>query len=187
MVQSQLPPAADLIREFVNTRNVEQQTDELSSPEALADWLRHHDLLAARAAVDEQDRRVAVALREALRETLLTHHGSAGEPAAPDLERLAGDLPLRLAFPAGGPRLEPAAPGVRGALASIVAAVYRAVADGSWSRLKACPAEDCTWAFYDASKNRSRTWCSMQVCGNRAKTRTFRTRHTAVADDTLRV
>jgi predicted RNA-binding Zn ribbon-like protein len=178
MVQPQLLPAADLIREFVNTRNVEKQTDELSSPAALAHWLRQHGLLGPRADVDEEDRRLAVALREALRETLLTHHGSEGEPAAPDLEQLAGDLPLRLAFPAGGPRLEPAAPGVRGALAALVAAVYQAVADGSWSRLKACPADDCTWAFYDASKNRSRTWCSMEVCGNRAKTRTFRARHT---------
>jgi predicted RNA-binding Zn ribbon-like protein len=177
MAHPQPLPAADLIREFVNTRNVEQQTDELGSPEALAQWLRRHGLLAGRADADERDRRLALDLREALRETLLTHHDSAGEPAAPDLERLAGDLTLRLTFPAGGPRLEPAEPGVRGALAALVAAVYRSVADGSWSRLKACPAEDCTWAFYDASKNRSRTWCSMEVCGNRAKTRTFRSRH----------
>ena len=180
MVPSHLSSAAELIREFVNTRNVEQETDELSSPKALGDWLSRHGLLAGRTAVDEEDRELAVALREALRETLLTHHGSEGEPAAPDLERLAGLLPLRLTFPPGGPRLEPTAPGVRGALAGLVAAVYEAVADGSWSRLKACPAENCTWAFYDASKNRSRTWCSMEVCGNRAKTRTFRTRHNAV-------
>lgn len=170
-------PAADLIREFVNTRSVEQQTDELSSPEGLATWLHHHRLLSARVAVGEDDRRLAVALREALREALLTHQRAEAEPAAPDLEHIADALPLRLAFPAGGPRLEPAAAGARGALAAVVAAVYESVADGSWSRLKACPADDCGWAFYDASKNHSRTWCSMEVCGNRSKTRTFRARH----------
>jgi predicted RNA-binding Zn ribbon-like protein len=51
------------------------------------------------------------------------------------------------------------------------------MADGSWERLKICPADDCHWAFYDASKNRSRTWCNMQVCGNRKKTRAYRARN----------
>ena len=46
--------------------------------------------------------------------------------------------------------------------------------DGTWSRLKACPGEGCAWAFYDRSRNGSRTWCSMAVCGNRVKTRRYR-------------
>ena len=37
-------------------------------------------------------------------------------------------------------------------------------------------AEDCRWAFYDESRNRSATWCDMKVCGNRAKVRGFRER-----------
>jgi predicted RNA-binding Zn ribbon-like protein len=50
--------------------------------------------------------------------------------------------------------------------------------DGSWSRLKAC--RQCGWAFYDYSRNRSGSWCSMQLCGNRTKTRAYRRRqHTA--------
>ena len=31
--------------------------------------------------------------------------------------------------------------------------------------------------FYDQSRNRSRAWCSMEVCGNREKARSFRVRH----------
>jgi predicted RNA-binding Zn ribbon-like protein len=179
MDQSGLQPAADLIRDFVNTRDVESGADKLASPEALGAWLGRHGVLARPGPIGEEDRVAAVALREALRVALLAHQEPGAEPAAPELERLAGDLPLRLTFPAGGPRLEATAGGVRGALAMLVAAVYESVADGSWSRLKACPAEHCTWAFYDSSKNRSRTWCSMQVCGNRSKTRTFRARHPA--------
>lgn len=38
-------------------------------------------------------------------------------------------------------------------------------------RLRACPG--CGWLFYDQSRNRSRTWCDMQYCGNRAKARRF--------------
>ena len=175
----QTPRSAELISAFVNTRDIDAGTDEFASPSGLADWLRTHHLLAEPARVSETDRELAVGLREALREALLAHHDSDAEPAAPDLEAVARDLPLRLAFPTGGPRLEAAESGVRGALASIVAEVHTAVGEGSWSRLKACPGDTCAWAFYDSSRNRSRTWCSMQVCGNRSKTRTFRARHAA--------
>jgi predicted RNA-binding Zn ribbon-like protein len=68
---------------------------------------------------------------------------------------------------------------VPGALSRILAVVYTAMADESWHRLKACRLDDCQWAFYDQSKNRSRTWCSMKVCGNRAKARAYRERQRA--------
>jgi predicted RNA-binding Zn ribbon-like protein len=43
-------------------------------------------------------------------------------------------------------------------------------------RVKICPADDCRWAFHDNSRNGSRQWCSMAVCGNRAKARAHRAR-----------
>jgi predicted RNA-binding Zn ribbon-like protein len=51
--------------------------------------------------------------------------------------------------------------------------------DGTFARLKSCRNHDCRWAFYDYSKNRSASWCSMQLCGNRTKTRAYRRRHSA--------
>ena len=57
----------------------------------------------------------------------------------------------------------------------LLAIVARSQADGTWQRMKACPA--CGWAFYDRSRNRSRTWCTMAICGNRAKARSYRARH----------
>ena len=57
----------------------------------------------------------------------------------------------------------------------MVITCFEAIASGTWSRLKCCRNHACRWAFYDDSKNRSATWCSMQICGNRAKTRTYRT------------
>lgn len=73
--------------------------------------------------------------------------------------------------------LEPDGPRIHSSdvLGPIVAVAFEAMLDGSWRRLKACP--QCGWAFYDYSKNRSATWCSMSICGNRLKTRAYRRRH----------
>lgn len=36
-------------------------------------------------------------------------------------------------------------------------------------RIRECAGEDCGWVFLDLSRNRSRRWCDMEDCGNRAK------------------
>ena len=64
-------------------------------------------------------------------------------------------------------------------LAEVVATALTAMLDGTWKRLKVC--RNCQWAFYDTSKNRSGSWCSMQLCGNRLKTRAYRTRRRSAA------
>lgn len=38
-------------------------------------------------------------------------------------------------------------------------------------RVKMCPGDNCGWLFLDESKNERRRWCSMDLCGNRAKAR----------------
>ena len=43
-------------------------------------------------------------------------------------------------------------------------------------RIKTCPGENCGWKFVDRSKNRSRRWCDMAVCGNLVKAREYRAR-----------
>jgi predicted RNA-binding Zn ribbon-like protein len=43
-------------------------------------------------------------------------------------------------------------------------------------RVRECAAETCSWLFLDESRNRSRRWCDMTVCGNRDKVRRFYTR-----------
>jgi predicted RNA-binding Zn ribbon-like protein len=46
-------------------------------------------------------------------------------------------------------------------------------------RVSACGAETCRWLFLDTSKNHTRRWCNMKVCGNRTKARRFQARHGA--------
>jgi predicted RNA-binding Zn ribbon-like protein len=62
------------------------------------------------------------------------------------------------------------------AFASLATIVAVAQIDGGWARLKACPGHACGWAFYDHSRNQNSSWCSMSVCGSRAKAREYRKR-----------
>ncbi|TYB50150.1 CGNR zinc finger domain-containing protein [Nonomuraea sp. PA05] len=155
-----MPFPAELVRDFVNTFDVEAQADELASPAELAVWLREHDLIGPRDRAADDDLQIAHALREGLRAALRRDRA--------DLP----DLPLRVAMRAEGPELVPEADGVRGGLARIAAAALGA----AWDRLKVCAEASCQQAFIDLSKNRSRSWCSMRVCGNRTKTRAYRAR-----------
>ncbi|MDR7325142.1 MULTISPECIES: CGNR zinc finger domain-containing protein [Catenuloplanes] len=89
----------------------------------------------------------------------------------------ARGVPVRVALDLGGVRLEAAgASGVESLLGALLAELLLAERDGVWRRLKICDAETCREAFYDWSKNSSRRWCSMGVCGNRSKTRAYRVR-----------
>lgn len=60
-------------------------------------------------------------------------------------------------------------------LEAMLAAVARDAAEllvsGDLERVKQCGGEDCAWLFVDESRNRSRRWCDMADCGNRAKQR----------------
>lgn len=44
-------------------------------------------------------------------------------------------------------------------------------------RMRACEADTCRWLFLDTSRNHTRRWCKMQVCGNRMKARRYQVRH----------
>ena len=126
------------------------------------------ELATLEAFVNADDEREP-AFREALR-ALLADKGDAEAIAA--LNAAAEQAHLGVRFdPDGAARLEG-----DGLVASLLAIIARAQADGTWARMKACRAEDCRWAFYDRSRNRSRAWCSMSECGNRAKARSYRAR-----------
>ena len=50
---------------------------------------------------------------------------------------------------------------------------------GDMGRLRACEKPDCRWLFLDTSKNHTRRWCDMKICGNRMKARRFKATHGA--------
>jgi predicted RNA-binding Zn ribbon-like protein len=166
-----IPPAARLLRDFVNTREPQVGEDSLTTADQLRDWFTAHRLLPAPTRLDAEDLARAVAIREGLRNVLLDHAGHRSDPAAVQAyeDALAG-LPLRLAFADGAHRLVAAddAPAAR-ALAQLLDAIRRCEQDDTWHRLKVCARDTCRWAFYDASRNQTRRWCSMAGCGNHVK------------------
>jgi len=170
---------SDLILDFVNTVDLRPYEESLDTPEALGAWLAERGLLAAGAPVSEADLEQAKRVREALRDLLAAQNELEVDiaSAGAELDAAICRAELALRFVDCEMRLEPGVGGVPGAVGRILAEVANAMADGTWSRMKACRAEDCRWAFLDTAKNRSRAWCSMRSCGNRAKARTFRERH----------
>jgi predicted RNA-binding Zn ribbon-like protein len=129
-------------------------------------WLEEHGLPAS-------DLDQAVELREALR-ALLYVNNVGGE--APDAVARLNEAARLVHVELRGNRVV-----LTGAdpLSSVTAVALTAMLDGTWKRLKVC--RNCRWAFYDTSKNRSGSWCSMKLCGNRLKTRAYRTRRRSAA------
>jgi predicted RNA-binding Zn ribbon-like protein len=168
------PKRLNLVREFINSNNIEDEVDDFATAAGLGEFLKRKRLPGA-GHVSESDRRKAVELREALRALVLANNGGPLEQAAINtLNRYGDRLPLVASFARdGSAELVPAKDGVSGALALIVAHVYAAMEKGSWHRLKACQNRGCHWAFYDHSKNQSGRWCTMRICGNRAKARAY--------------
>jgi predicted RNA-binding Zn ribbon-like protein len=137
------------------------------------DWLP--DWLAERGAGAELER--ARALRDALRSLVLANNGFPLEREPLEVVNAAAarlslrlDVDRRVHVESGGDALD-----------AVVAVALTAMLDGSWGRLKAC--RNCHWSFYDRSPNRSATWCSMQLCGNRTKTRAYRRRKSTSRTD----
>jgi predicted RNA-binding Zn ribbon-like protein len=176
------PGELAFVQAFINSHydlEFEHGVDLFGTPGRLAAWLRERDLLVARESgtLDARDVRRAIRLREALRSIA----GANGDPAtgAPAdalaaLDRAARGVAIVVRFTPAGPRFAGGrAAGIERAIGLVVAITARAMIDGSWSRLKVCPGEDCGWAFYDQSRNQSGRWCSMTVCGGRAKARAY--------------
>ena len=178
MTRNPAPGELALVERFINTADVESGADEIDDPGKLTGWLREAGLMAA----DEEARKADVdrvlAVREALRGLTLANNGGPLYPVdLATLNQAAAESSLRVRFLAArSARLESERAGAEAALGRILTAVFTSMIDGTWPRLKACRRHTCRFAFYDGSKNRSSTWCSMAVCGNRTKAETYRRR-----------
>ena len=180
----QAPGALALVQQFVNTYDVEDGVDQLGEPERLRAWLSGRGLLGADERLGAADLQRAVEVREALRAVLLANAGAPLDPGAVEtLNRASRNSRLLVRFgPEGRTTLEPEPLGVEGAIGRLLATVHGSMVDGTWSRFKACLNDECRWAYYDHSKNRSGRWCTMDVCGNAMKARSYRRRKRAPAE-----
>lgn len=154
-----------LVLAFLNTCDAEAGDDLLNSPERWRSWCADRRVGAPTAADAARE------IRDTMRSSVMCGKTAMYGKAAtvPGGRR----WPVEVTLNAGVPVLTG-----RDAVGTVLAAAVHLVTTGHWDRIKICPAEDCLWAFYDRSRNRSRTWCSMRVCGNREKARSWRERHT---------
>jgi len=174
------PGDLGLIQSFVNTSwDLDHDgEEELRSPRELAAWLSERRLLGSGTKLTTADLRRALDVREGLRALLFVNNGATLDEAAIErLNRALGRTALAVRFEADtGPELASRGRDLDAALGSLASIVAVAQIDGSWSRLKACRGVHCGWAFYDHSRNQSGHWCSMSICGSRAKAREYRRR-----------
>jgi hypothetical protein len=141
---------ADLLVDFLNTLDVEDGTDALATSAGLTSWATDHGLEAG--SLDDARR-----TRDALR-SLVT----GGRPELPAVS-------LHPSCEGDGVCLRSNTVAEAAIAATVVLSIQ-----GKIGRVKLCQAETCRFAYYDHSRNGSRAWCSMEICGNRSKARNFR-------------
>ncbi|MBN3508592.1 CGNR zinc finger domain-containing protein [Mycolicibacterium septicum] len=170
------------IQALVNTIELPAGTDRLADPDDAAPWLAANGLLAAGARPTAAELDLVRRVREALRALLI--HNTGGPPPQADhlavLQALTDACTARVELASDGQvRLAATGEGVDERLLELLLVMRDAQRDGTWSRLKACANDECTWAFYDRSRNHGGTWCVMSECGNKLKNREFRARRRA--------
>lgn len=177
------PGELRLVQSFVNTRwNLDgHHEDRFKGPAAVVRWLAERELLSHGASLSMADYQRVLAVRDGLWAMLLANNGAAVDaPAIARLNRVvrrSGLAPRLGATPA--PDFVVTRRDLHSALALLATIVAVAQLEGRWLRLKACRGHDCGWTFYDESRNQSGTWCSMSVCGSRAKASAYRQRRKA--------
>ncbi|MFF7446145.1 MULTISPECIES: CGNR zinc finger domain-containing protein [unclassified Streptomyces] len=161
--RSAAPGGLALVESLVNTLDIESGADALDTAEG-----------RTRLGVPDDDLEAARELRESLRATLLAHAGHPPHRTVTPLGELLAAAPLVVTVDDGDGSAALTATDGRPLLSRVAAAVAEALVAGTWLRLKACEADDCHWAYYDRSPAGRGRWCSMQVCGARAKMRRYR-------------
>jgi predicted RNA-binding Zn ribbon-like protein len=181
---------------FVNTlsaRPTETPSESLVSYDALVAWARGEKLIAPAVAkrLSAQARRHpqqaaaaltrAVGLREALYGVVSALDGKRPPPPAA-LDTIARDVAAahatgRLVLHEGHLHwVSGTGEDLDRVLLEVARAIGRLVTSSRLAKVRLCAAADCGWLFLDDTKNRSRRWCDMKLCGNREKLRRFRAR-----------
>jgi len=168
-----VPESVAVVRDFVNTTDHETGADDLATPAALAAYLHREGLAPSLSRAGGDDLDLAHRLRAGLRQALEVQDGAGADPSG--LAQVLEQLDVSLTCDATGPVLTTSAAGVAGGLARIGVAAHTMAVRGFWGRLKICSSDECGWAYFDHSKNRSRSWCEYG-CGNKVKTRSYRAR-----------
>jgi predicted RNA-binding Zn ribbon-like protein len=179
-----------LALDFANTQSgvgTDSHQNHLRAPEHVALWIEHaasmekEEVARLRATLAVDPSRAAALLEGALAlRSAVSAVGGAlaarAEPPKDALTKLAAmharwlaKAELSVEGGAGRWRWNVSAAPVEAALGPIALSAVRLFIEGDFGRIKRCGGDACGWLFVDATKNNSRRWCEMEVCGNRAK------------------
>lgn len=171
------PGDLDLVRRFCNTTVLENGADRLATPTAAQEWLASEGFGNGRLT----PRTVAAmrTFRSAVRSHLAAHNPQITGTIEPtDLADVVSSITWRARGEGDDLHLVVTSSEPFDVVAgTIVMLIVDAQRTQRWQRLKTC--RNCGWVFYDSSKNRSGTWCSMSACGGRAKVNAYRARQRA--------
>lgn len=142
-----------------------------------AEWAHKRGLAPERDATAAMFAEAQV-LQQALRKLEAANNGAAPDPGAVEkLNKLIDKLQLRPRISASGDvALASAQVRNEGPIAALLITALDAMGEGIWNRFKLCRDPTCAASFYDASRNATKVWCSMNLCGSRNKMRRFRER-----------
>jgi predicted RNA-binding Zn ribbon-like protein len=188
---------ADRVLAFINTlssRPTSAPVERLGNYDALVEWAREQHVISAAAAerltadARKHPHQAAAVLarakefREALNGLAEAIDG-ARQPNAAILKTIGDSVAAAYANGRLVPH-EGALQWVAGAEDDLDRVVWeiarspgRLIVSPRLARVRACAAADCGWWFVDDTKNRSRRWCDMRLCGNREKLRRFRSKN----------
>ncbi len=192
-----------LALDFANTasgRGGPQALDHLTQPGHVVAWAAHAGIIDAAAAETARARLshpamatllpAARAMRESVHR-IAAALADGGEPDPADLDHVAHASAEAIAAATltrseDGYRwtwpLDP--PGPWTILGPVALSAVGLLREGDLKRVRQCRGEHCGWVFFDMTKNGSRRWCEMSVCGNRAKQKRFTARRTMKAEKT---
>jgi predicted RNA-binding Zn ribbon-like protein len=167
------------VQAFANTLDVEDGTDRLETLDSFREWLEEMDFAVPGLKLGPDNLRDAQGLRSALRILLAANTDGRVDRHAVELfaaHRSWRQISLDLNS-SGGIVLDlNPAEDASELPRKLLGIAFQAQVSGEWERLKLCQNPECEWAFYDASRNRSGSWCRMGQCGNRLKNRAYRQR-----------
>jgi predicted RNA-binding Zn ribbon-like protein len=161
--------------------------EHLQTADNVVDWARHAKVLTARDAgrlhrLVAADRRLAgrlLAGMTGLREVIhcvgveIATTGRVARKHRDALVRIHAETLARARLVPSHSTFvwvwDPADSPVEAILGPIVLSGLSVLTGADLSRVKRCPGDHCGWLFFDATKNKGRRWCEMEVCGNRAK------------------
>jgi predicted RNA-binding Zn ribbon-like protein len=168
------------LRHFTHHGVAHVPSDELTGPRELEAWMSARGLLRPVDKITPAMLQTALALRSSVRAYLECEptERRSNKDVLRSLNRAIGLFPLIVEARDGGSmKLRPERNDALAGLSNVIAEMHSGAASGTLDRLKTCAAEECRRVFFDRSKPGSRRWCVSTLCGNRAKTRTYRERH----------